>query len=200
VSERYIVIPKWEDFQHYSDRDPIWIKVYTRLLSDEAFLDLTFHQRGVLVSLWIEYARSGRQLRDNTLTLTRQLVGRVSRRDIEALTYAGFITFSASKPLAQSKRREEKKPLRKSVNTLSSDKPKTQAPTEAGVVAAREARENAGWVDNLSKYTGCRYIRGEHSIHAAYDPLGTEIPPPDWPYQRPTKVEVAAALRSANGG
>lgn len=84
---------------------------------------------------------------------------------------------------------------RKSVNTLSGEEPNL-APTEAEIVAAREIRENSGWVDNLSQYTGCRYTRGEHSIHAVYDPLGTEFPPTDWPYQRPTKQEVVAALRS----
>jgi hypothetical protein len=117
MADRYIVIPKWDGpdgFQHYKNRDPIWIKAYTRLLSDQAFLDLTYHQRGLLLSIWLEYARSNRQLRDGNatttrqtrdshVTLTRQLGHRVTTRDLEALNHAGFIEFSASAPLAECK-------------------------------------------------------------------------------------------------
>jgi hypothetical protein len=185
MSERYIVIPRWEEFQHYRDRDPVWVKVYTRLLSDDGFRDLTFHQRGVLVSLWIEYARSGRQLRDNTATLTRQLGGRVMTRDIEALTHAGFITFSASAPLAQSKNKRK--------NKNSSKDP-------SGERAETAERENPngkpeGWIENLGSYTGCRYVRGEFALTAVRDVLGTERPPSNWPYARPTRFEIRDALK-----
>jgi hypothetical protein len=191
VSERYIVIPRWEEFQHYRDRDPVWVKVYTRLLSDDGFRQLTFHQRGVLLSLWVEYARSGRQLRDNTATLTRQLGHRVLRRDLEALTYAGFITFSASAPLAQSKsKRKSKNPP---LSPLADDRPRQ--PTEAEIVKAREDRQRNGYVEGLSSYTGCRIVRGEVGIHHVYDPLGTEPLPADWPYPRPTRDEIRAALK-----
>ncbi len=98
--DRWIVIPHWDDFQHYKKRDAPWIKTYTRLMFKPEYLGLTFHQRGVLHSLWITYATTNRQIRDNTLTLTRQLGHRVLRRDLEALNHAGFIEFSASKPLA----------------------------------------------------------------------------------------------------
>ena len=103
---RWIVIPRWEEFQHYSKRNPPWIKTYTRLLHDDAYAGLTFHQRGVLHGLWLLYARNDRQIRDNTLTLTRQLGHRVMRRDLDALNHAGFILFRASSVLAQRQRAE----------------------------------------------------------------------------------------------
>lgn len=199
MSERYIVIPRWEDFQHYRDRDPIWVKVYTRLQSDDAFRDLTFHQRGVLVSLWIEYARSGRQLRDNTATLTRQLGHRVLRRDIEALTYAGFLTFSASAPLAQ--RREEK---RRTISKDQRTEKEHEVTSEWTEQREKEldqdrAERGNGWVDNLSSYTGCRIVRGETGITHKYDPLGTEPKPANWPYPTPTRAEIAQALLERGG-
>jgi len=98
--ERWVVIPGWDRFQHYKDRDPPWIKLYTDLIHNEEWLGLTCHQRGVLVSLWVEYAASGRQLRGNTATLTRRLGDRVTNRTLERLRQAGFVEFSASKPLA----------------------------------------------------------------------------------------------------
>lgn len=103
-NERWIVIPNWREFQHYKNRDPNWVKVYTRLLSDDDWLSLSFHVRGVLVGLWLAYARSDGQLRGSTVTLTRQLGGgvgqRVTTRDLDSLNHAGLIEFSASKPLA----------------------------------------------------------------------------------------------------
>jgi hypothetical protein len=107
---RWIVIPNWDGddgFQHYKDRDPIWIKNYRRLLNKDEYLELSFHQRGILHSLWLAYAASNRQLIDNTSTLNRQLGHRVTRHDLETLNHAGFIRFSASKPLAQRKRKRE---------------------------------------------------------------------------------------------
>lgn len=112
MNEQWIVIPNWDasidadgvrhdGFQHYRDRDPIWIKVYTRLHSSDEYLALSFHLRGVLVGLWVEYATANRQLSDSTLTLTRRLGQRVSRRDLVSLSDAGYLTFSASKPLAR---------------------------------------------------------------------------------------------------
>lgn len=101
MSDAWIVIPKWDNFQH---RDmarssvPPWVKMYTRLLSDDDYLGLSHHQRGVLMGIWLEYARSTRQLRGSTATLTRRLGQRVTTRDLTALNHAGFIGFSASKP------------------------------------------------------------------------------------------------------
>jgi hypothetical protein len=99
VDDRWIVVPSWERFQHYSDRSPPWIKLYTELNSKDEWLRLTDSQRGLLVTVWIEYARSRGVLSANVIpnvTRTKSV-----RRTLEALNHAGFIEFSASKPLAQ---------------------------------------------------------------------------------------------------
>jgi hypothetical protein len=123
MTEQWIIVKHWGDFQHYKDRDPTWIKNYTRLLHDDAYLDLTLHQRGVLHGIWLSYAAAdgqlrgsmatgGRQGRDSTARLSRQLGERVTTATLEALNHAGFIGFSASKPPRLSasleKLREEK--------------------------------------------------------------------------------------------
>jgi hypothetical protein len=105
-TEIYIIVNRWSEFQHYKDRDPKWIKNYQRLLHDQAYLDLTGHQRAVLHGLWLLYASSGCQLTLNSRSLSRQLSLRVTSDILETLNHAGFITFSASSALAQ--RREEK--------------------------------------------------------------------------------------------
>lgn len=151
ANDRWIVIPNWREFQHYKNRDPNWVKVYTRLLSDDSWLSLTFHVRGVLVGLWLAYARSDGQLRGSTVTLTRQLGGdvgqRVTTRDLDSLNHAGLIEFSASKPLA----------LRYQAASLEAEaeKEKIKAALKGPVgVAAQEPEPVPGWTGlpiNLEK-------------------------------------------------
>jgi hypothetical protein len=98
----WIVIPHWDSdgdhdgFQHYRDRDPIWIKDYRSQLSNDAYLNLSFHLRGLLHDLRLAYAASDRQLRDKTSTLNRHVGGRVTTRDLERLSERD----SSSFPLA----------------------------------------------------------------------------------------------------
>ncbi len=91
MNKYQIVIPRWEEFQHYKRREPPWLKVYTRLHSDDTYLDLSSHLRGVLLGIWIEYARSGCDLAVTTATLTRRLNVKVTTRDLETLNHAGYI-------------------------------------------------------------------------------------------------------------
>lgn len=117
---RWIEIPHWDEFQHPdAGRSSVlpWIKDFTRQLSDDDYLGLTFHQRGILAGIRLEYARALRQLTDSTSALSRRLGQRVTARDLEALNHAGFLRFSASKPArtpastpASTEKEKEKKP------------------------------------------------------------------------------------------
>jgi hypothetical protein len=91
----WIVVRNWERFQHYKDRNVPWIKFYTELTHDDAFLNLTLNRRGILCQLWLEYATSRCRLRDDTSSLTRRFNGRVTKADLKALKQAGFITLSS---------------------------------------------------------------------------------------------------------
>ncbi len=107
---RYIHIPRWEEFQHYGNRDPIWIRTYTRLLSDHTYRKLPGHVRAILHGLWMEYARSRSQIVYDTAVISSQLGLKVSTAHLQRLENAGFITVSASNVLAQirvEKSREE---------------------------------------------------------------------------------------------
>jgi hypothetical protein len=96
--DRWIVIPNWERFQHYKNRNPTWIKLYTELAHDPDWDGLTLPQRGMLVTIWIEYASSRGRVSYEKI---RRIVGLSFRNaTLESLNHAGFITFSASKPLA----------------------------------------------------------------------------------------------------
>lgn len=100
----YISVRNWRNFQHYdpAKRTPPWIKVYTELLDDEDYLQLTVRQRGILHGIWLLYAESRSKLGSNAARLGRRLGDpSVRRRDLDALEQAGFITFVASAALAE---------------------------------------------------------------------------------------------------
>jgi hypothetical protein len=96
----WLVVERWEDFQHYKDRDPKWIKCYSRLMHDDEYLMLSGHRRAVLHGVWLEYASSSCQLRLDPKSLSSRLHLRVTSSDLKALVDAGWISVSASKPLA----------------------------------------------------------------------------------------------------
>lgn len=52
-NEPLLRIAKWHEFQHYSDRRPIWIKVYTELLMNDKWCHLSDESRAHIVGLWL---------------------------------------------------------------------------------------------------------------------------------------------------
>jgi len=102
VTERWILIPGWQDFQHYKDRDPFWIKDYLRQLRDDDYLGLDLAERGLLLDLRKLYAE-GRGVLSESGAKQRLLRSdydkRTFRRRIESLNHAGFIQISSRRPL-----------------------------------------------------------------------------------------------------
>lgn len=117
----WIVIPNWERFQHYKDRQPKWIKVYTELMDDPEYLRLSFHRRGLLHCLWVDFALSRGCIPLDVKLLNRKFNAAIKMSDLEALNHAGFIRFSASKPGA--------KPYQDASPEVEEDKDKTKAVT-----------------------------------------------------------------------
>src|SRR3954464_2380722 len=75
MAERWIVIPNWDRFQHYKDRNPSWIKGYVELLNDTEFRRLTFPQRGLLFGIWLLYASTRREVPHSAAWLAHRLGG-----------------------------------------------------------------------------------------------------------------------------
>ena len=49
----YANIKNWEEYQHYRDRCPPWIKLHVKILNDKDFTALSCASRGLLIQLWI---------------------------------------------------------------------------------------------------------------------------------------------------
>ena len=112
----YITVCNWAKFQHgdvvkNKIRAPAWIKLYTELLLDEDFFNLSEHRRLLLVCLWLEYARTRTRLPLDPRSIGRRLDMRVTKADLVALNKAGYIDFSQDSLKTVSspdKRREDK--------------------------------------------------------------------------------------------
>lgn len=55
---KLLQVKNWAQFQHYGNRNPIWIKVYLSLLDDYDFSKLTDAEAGQLVKVWLFAAKS----------------------------------------------------------------------------------------------------------------------------------------------
>lgn len=71
--ELWIVIPKWRKFQHYNDRNPPWIKVYTDLLDNPNYRQLGSFHRALLHDIWLMYAASQCELPASPAYLSQRL-------------------------------------------------------------------------------------------------------------------------------
>jgi len=100
----WISIPNWDKFQHGHKRTHPWIRLYLELNSKDEWLSLTTAERGLLVTIWMEYARSNRALR---VQKVRSLCASCARdKHFESLNQAGFIQLCDSKP-SRARAREE---------------------------------------------------------------------------------------------
>lgn len=50
-NERFFRVRKWDEYQHYKDRRPTWLKLYTSLLADPTWVRATCEQRVLIITL-----------------------------------------------------------------------------------------------------------------------------------------------------
>ena len=50
---KYIQIVNWQKYQHYRDRNPPWIKLHVKLLTDRKFMLLADASKCLLMLLWV---------------------------------------------------------------------------------------------------------------------------------------------------
>lgn len=94
----YIYIPNWDEFQHYKDRQPKWIKLHLSLMGSDAWLDLSPSDRCLLIGIWMCIGRYGNgAVRGDERWLKSQL--NLKKGSLQRLNDAGFIRIRASKPV-----------------------------------------------------------------------------------------------------
>lgn len=88
--QAYFRVVGWEEFQHYKDRDPPWIKLHRRLLDNYGWGWLPDVSKAHLVGIWLLAARYDNKV-PHDAHWVRQRIGAREPVDLEALRKAGFI-------------------------------------------------------------------------------------------------------------
>ncbi len=91
---RFFSIPNWEEYQHYKDRDPPWIKLHTKILESYELSLLPDAAKAHLMLIWLLASRL-----NNRIPLDADWIGKqISANepvDLELLAEAGFICEAA---------------------------------------------------------------------------------------------------------
>lgn len=88
---QYLRVRNWEEFQHYKDRRPPWIKLHIALTDDYAFSALPDEQKYHLVGIWLLAARTDNKI-PNDPTWVGTKIEASSPVDLDALVRAGFLS------------------------------------------------------------------------------------------------------------
>lgn len=87
---RYLVIKNWREFQHYTNRNPPWIKLHRAIVDDFAFNSLKDKTKAHLMLIWIlGAATEGRVPHDAKFIAGR--IGASESVDLDAMIELGFL-------------------------------------------------------------------------------------------------------------
>lgn len=88
--KRLFSVKNWDEFQHYKDRNPPWIKLHNHLLDDYEFEMLGDAAKGHLLCIWMLASRTKNEMPFDDKWITKK-IGASSKVNLEALVSAGFL-------------------------------------------------------------------------------------------------------------
>jgi len=86
----YLRVKNWEQFQHYADRSPPWIKLHRSVLDDYEFTSLPDASKAHLMLIWLLASANEGRIPSDPAWLSRRLAT-TETVDIEALVATGFL-------------------------------------------------------------------------------------------------------------
>lgn len=82
----YISVRNWDQFQHYKDRDPPWIRLYHRLLDDYEYTSLPDAAKAHLMGIFMLAARTENRIPNDPKWIGAK-IGSTSRVQLNRLTH-----------------------------------------------------------------------------------------------------------------
>jgi len=86
----YFKVKNWDDFQHYKDRNPPWIKLHNHLLDDYDFECLGDAAKGHLLCIWMLASRTKNLMPFDPSWISKK-IGSSSKVNLQALIESGFL-------------------------------------------------------------------------------------------------------------
>lgn len=90
VRLKYLSVKNWDDFQHYKDRTPPWIKLHRTLLDDYAFSRLQDASKAHLMLIWLLASQMDNKIPYDDVWIGRK-IGATDHVDIKSLIDSGFL-------------------------------------------------------------------------------------------------------------
>jgi hypothetical protein len=87
---RYLAVKNFDQFQHYRDRSPPWIKLHQGVLEDYEFSSLPDASKWHLVAIWLLASRSDNRIPHDP-TWVAAKIGARSKVDLAGLIESGFL-------------------------------------------------------------------------------------------------------------
>lgn len=100
-------IKNWREFQHYSDRNPPWIKLHFALLSSQDWVMLSDESRVLMVACMLIASRNEGRVPNNTEYIKRLCY--MKRVDFKPLIDIGFLIYDSSCKQSQAEFRPEER-------------------------------------------------------------------------------------------
>ena len=92
-------VKNWNEFQHYKDRNPPWIKLHNQLLDDYEFEMLADATKGHLLCIWMLASRTNNEMMFDHKWIARK-IGASSKVDLDLLLDSGFIELQEAEQTA----------------------------------------------------------------------------------------------------
>lgn len=128
---QYLRIVGWEQYQHYKDRNPPWIKLHRELLTSETWVSSSNDERVLAITLMMLAAASG-----NKIKADARYIQRVAYLDV-APDWSGLVRLGFVEVI------EETGETGNASNLLASARPETETETEVVVANATTPRKRS---------------------------------------------------------
>lgn len=105
---RYLTVKNWREFQHYTKRNPPWIKLHRALIDDYQFAALKDKTKAHLAMIWLlASANEGRVPHDAKFIASR--INATDPIDLDSMIEAGFLIQDEAVPQQEQPAEPEKK-------------------------------------------------------------------------------------------
>lgn len=101
LTSGHLSVVGWEELQHYKDRDPVWIKLYRKLLDNYEWSRLQDASKSHLIGIWLLAARHANRIPADPEWIARR-IGATDPVLLEPLARAGFIELTGRPSQASS--------------------------------------------------------------------------------------------------
>lgn len=142
---KHLAVRNWHKFQHYRERNPVWVKAYVELLDNPDWLALPDAAKGQLFGLWLLAAKRANRIPNDAKSL-HVLLGVTGKLYLAELVAGGWLeeveasdaSRTASKPASSSASNSASKAASKPASKAASSDASKPASTSRASARSRE--------------------------------------------------------------